>query len=131
MYLVHAALRPPAPGIQLPPHAGELVRALATSSDSSSAGSDVRAWGPVEHVSAHPHALPDPTLGVYLIADSLNEAERRTEALCRHAFEEVPALWGWTLGRVGAPLVTPYYEHLLAAASGRAGRNGPGPVPSS
>ncbi|WP_327253401.1 hypothetical protein [Streptomyces sp. NBC_01244] len=129
MYLVHAALRAPAPGAQLPPHAGELIRAFASASASASATAD--ACGPVEHVSAHPHALPDPTLGVYLLADSLNEAERRTEALCRRAFEEVPALWGWTVGRVGAPLVTPYYEHLLAAASGRAGRNGPGPVPSS
>lgn len=123
MYLVHATLRAPAPGTQLPLHAGELVRALAD------AGSP--ACGPVEHVSAHPHALPHPTLGVYLLADSLEEAERRTEALCRRAFEEVPALWGWTVGRIGAPLVTPYYEHLLAAASGLAGRNGPGPLPSS
>lgn len=125
MYLIHAALRAPAPGVPLPTHAGELVRAFAD----ASAGSTP--YCGVEHVSAHPGALPGPTLGVYLVADSLSEAERRTEALCRRAFEEVPALRGWTVGRVGVPLVTPYYEHLLLAASGTGGRKGPGPVPSS
>ncbi|WP_327306125.1 hypothetical protein OG730_23720 [Streptomyces sp. NBC_01298] len=133
MYLIHAALRAPAPGVRLPSHAGELVRALADA--------DPTGCGPVEHVSTHPGALPGglpgalpsalPTLGVYLIADSLGEAEGRTEALCRRAVEEVPALSGWTVGRVGVPLVTPYYEHLLLAAFGPRGHNGPGPVPSS
>ncbi|MGW1773153.1 hypothetical protein [Streptomyces sp. NPDC002104] len=139
MYLIHAALRAPAPGVRLPAHAGELVRALADA--------DPTGCGPVEHVSTHPGAhpgglsaglpgglsagLPGPTLGVYLIADSLAEAEGRTEALCRRAVEEVPALSGWAVGRVGVPLVTPYYEHLLLAASGTRGHNGPGPVPSN
>ncbi|MCX4779164.1 hypothetical protein [Streptomyces sp. NBC_01264] len=139
MYLIHAALHASAPGAQLPAHAGELVRALADA--------DPTGCGPVEHVSTHPGvrsgarpgalsgalsgALPGPTLGVYLIADSLAEAEGRTEVLCRRAVEEVPALRGWTVGRVGVPLVTPYYEHLLLAASGTRGQNGPGPVPST
>ncbi|MER5729228.1 hypothetical protein ABT084_12985 [Streptomyces sp. NPDC002138] len=119
MYLIHASLRAPASGTPLPPHAGELVRTFADSEV------------PVEHVSTHPHALPGPVLGVYLLADSLEQAERRTETLCRRAFEKVPALRGWTVGRVGVPMVTAYYEGLLLAGSGPAGRNGPGPVPSS
>lgn len=137
MYLIHAALRAPSAGAQLPPHAGELVRAFADADAEFHARAHADrpggggACGPVEHVSAHPRALPGPTLGVYLIADSLVEAERRTEALCRRAFEEVPALRGWTVGRVGVPLVTPYYERLLMATSGLPGRNGPGPVPST
>ncbi|MFE2289356.1 hypothetical protein ACFXDJ_34940 [Streptomyces sp. NPDC059443] len=137
MYLIHAALRAPSAGAQLPSHAGELVRAFADvdADVDAHAHADRRgdggAFGPVEHVSAHPRALPGPTLGVYLIADSLDEAERRTEVLCRRAFEEVPALRGWTVGRVGVPLVTPYYERLLVATSGLPGRKGPGPVPSS
>ncbi|WP_330297056.1 hypothetical protein [Streptomyces sp. NBC_00503] len=125
MYLIHAALRAPSAGVQLPAHAGELVRAFAD------ADAATGAFGSIEHVSAHPGALPGPTLGVYLIADSLDDAERRTEALCRRAFEEVPALRGWTVGRVGMPLVTPYYERLLGATSGLPGRKGPGPVPST
>lgn len=119
MYLVHAGLRAPSADAQLPPHTADLVRGLAD------------ADGPVEHVSAHPHAQPDPVLGVFLLADSLNEAERRAEDLCRRALDALPALRGWRVGRVGAPLVAPYYEGLLAAGSGLAGRNGPGPFPST
>ncbi|MFE9483240.1 hypothetical protein ACFYNM_32130 [Streptomyces spororaveus] len=128
MYLIHATLRAPAAGVQLPPHTRELVRALA---DADAEGGSVGGCGPVEHVSTHPHVLPDPILGVYLIADSLHKAERRTEALCRRALDEVPALRGWTVGRVGAPLVTSYYEQLLLASSGPAGRIRPGPLSSS
>ncbi|MEV6208683.1 hypothetical protein [Kitasatospora sp. NPDC051914] len=119
MYLIHAALRAPAPMAQLPSECADFVRGLADSE------------GPVEHVSAHPQAQPDPVLGVYLLAASLGEAERRTESLCRRALQEVPALRGWTVARVGAPLVAPYYERLLTAASGLAGRNRPGPFPST
>ncbi|WP_371616489.1 hypothetical protein [Streptomyces sp. NBC_00454] len=137
MYLIHAALRAPSTGVQLPAHAGELVRAFADADAAAATAADVDrlggggTFGSIEHVSTHPGALPGPTLGVYLIADSLDEAERRTEVLCRRAFEEVPALRGWTVGRVGVPLVTPYYERLLLATSGLPGRKGPGPVPSS
>lgn len=75
--------------------------------------------GPVEHISTHPHASPGPVLGVYLIADSLGEAERRTETLCRRACASVPALRGWLVGRVGVPLIAPYYERLLQTGSGQ------------
>ncbi|WP_328299409.1 hypothetical protein OG389_17370 [Streptomyces sp. NBC_00435] len=121
MYLIHAALRPPSAHTQLPPHAGELVRMLAEGDVGAGADADADggAWGSVEHVSTHPHASPAPVLGVYLIADSLGEAERRTEALCRRACSVVPALRGWTVGRVGVPLIAPYYEQLLLTGSGQ------------
>ncbi|MCX4526470.1 MULTISPECIES: hypothetical protein [unclassified Streptomyces] len=119
MYLVHAGLRASAPGAQFPVAAAELIRSVADADGL-----------PAEHVSAHPHALPDPVVGVFLLADSLGEAERRAEALCRRALDVVPALRGWTLTRVGAPLVTPYYERLLLSPSGPAGRIGSGPLPS-
>ncbi|MEU7065369.1 hypothetical protein [Streptomyces sp. NPDC046161] len=119
MYLIHVGLRAPSAQAALPARAADLVRAQAP------------AHIPVEHVSAHPHARPSPVLGVYLLADGLEEAEHRAEALCRHATRSVPELSGWSVGRVGAPLVTAYYERLLDAASGLPGRIGPGPFPST
>ncbi|MER6449823.1 hypothetical protein [Streptomyces venezuelae] len=119
MYLIHTALRAPSADDRLPSHIAELVRAL------------VHPDSPVEHVFAHLRAEPDPVLGVYLLAGSLGEAERRTEALCRRALDVLPALRGWTATRARAPLVAPYYERLLTAASGLDGRNRPGPIPSS
>ncbi|MFK0254073.1 hypothetical protein [Streptomyces sp. NPDC090445] len=86
---------------------------------------------PVDHVSAHAHAMPDPVVGVYVLAESLEAAERAAEALCRRAVEELESLRGWTVTRVGAPLVAPYYEQLLRSPSGLAGRIGTGPIPSS
>lgn len=119
MYLVHARLRAPSAGGQLPPHIGELLLSLAAADD------------PVEHVSAHPNAVPDPVLGFFVLADDLEAAELRAESLCRRALDAFSELRGWILAGVGAPLVAPYYERVLLSSSGPAGRNGPGPVPSS
>lgn len=119
MYLIHAALRAPSTGIQLPCETGELVRRIT----------DVH--NPVEHVSVHPYAQPDPVLGVYLLAASLAEAEERVWTLACRAVAELPSLRGWTVARVGAPFVAPYYERLLLSSSVPAGRIGPGPIPSS
>ncbi|MDJ0380423.1 hypothetical protein [Streptomyces sp. G-G2] len=119
MYLIHAGLRAPSADDQLPPLTAEFIRVLA--------GAD----GPVEHVSVHRHAQPDPVVGVYVLTDSLDEAELHTEELLRRALDDVPALRGWSVTRVGAPLVAPFYENLLLSSSGPAGRNGPGPLPST
>ncbi|UQX02338.1 hypothetical protein [Streptomyces sp. RerS4] len=121
MHLVHVTVRTCSFGAQLPSEAPGLIFDLAESDED----------GPVEHVTAHPHALPDPVVGVYVLADSLAEAERRTEALCRRAFQDVRALRDWRVTRVGVPLLTPYYEQLLHSSSGLAGRIGPGPFPST
>ncbi|MFI5637932.1 hypothetical protein ACIA8H_11015 [Streptomyces goshikiensis] len=120
MYLVHAGLRASEPGSQLPSETAELIRSVADTDGP-----------PAEHVSAHPDALPDPVVGVFLVADGLAEAERTAETLFRRALAVVPALRGWRLTRVGAPLVTPYYEQLLLSSSGPAGRIGSGPLPSN
>ncbi|MET8629732.1 hypothetical protein ABZW30_39410 [Kitasatospora sp. NPDC004669] len=108
MYLVHAALRPPYAGAPLPPDVGTLLRSLATREEA------------VEHVSVHPAAEPDPVVGVFVLADRLTDAERRVAELCRRAVSTAAELSGWTYGRVGAPMVTPYYERLLDG-SGLAG----------
>ncbi|MFF8772435.1 hypothetical protein [Kitasatospora sp. NPDC015120] len=117
MYLVHAALRAPATGRGLP---GDLAARL------------LALGGPdrVEHVSVHPDALPDAVVGVFLTADRLADAEHRAGELLRRAVEELPALRGWSVGPVRAPLVVPFYERWLSG-SGPAGRNGPGTIPSS
>jgi hypothetical protein len=117
MYLVHAALQPVSPGRSLPLDARELLLATVHPEDR------------VEHLVLHPDAVPDPVLGIYLLADSLAGAERRTAAFCRRALAVVPQFAGWKAERVAAPLVVPFYERLLSAPA-CPGRNGPGTVPA-
>ncbi|MFE6053536.1 hypothetical protein ACFQ6N_22515 [Kitasatospora sp. NPDC056446] len=146
MYLVHAVLRPPAPGVELPSGVPEFIRATADPRE------------PVEHVSVHPRADSTTVLGLFLIADRLADAERRAGEACLRAVGSMPVLDGWTVTRAEAPLITPLHEWLLSsydpsagaapgavggavpgavrgdvpgAASGQAGRNCPGPNPSS
>ncbi|MFJ1705435.1 hypothetical protein [Kitasatospora sp. NPDC088346] len=118
MYLIHALLQSGPGAGELPDTTADLIRRIARPQDR------------VEHVSVHRRTGFDPVVGVYLLADRLEEAEDRTAVLCRRAVEELPVLRGWRPGRVGAPLVAPFYERLLAG-TGPAGRNGPRPLPSS
>ncbi|MEU8775011.1 hypothetical protein [Streptomyces sp. NPDC048606] len=121
MYLVHVGVRAPFGAARLAPDVAGSIRALAEADED----------GPVEHVSAHPYALPDPVVGVYVLADTLGEAERRTEALCRRAVRDVRALRGWHVTGVGVPLLAPYLAELARAVPGAGGRIGPGPFPST
>ncbi|MBC3843632.1 hypothetical protein GXW82_35715 [Streptacidiphilus sp. 4-A2] len=50
----------------------------------------------LEHVAVHPHARPDPVLGVYLLADGLEEAEERAAAVCRRVLTFRQELRGWS-----------------------------------
>ncbi|MGW8353113.1 hypothetical protein [Streptomyces wedmorensis] len=108
MYLIHARLQPP--GAQLLPE-DAAVRALALALPEER----------VEHVSAHPDALPLPVLGVFLLAGSLAEAESGTTALCLRLLARHPALAGWHLRTAEAPLLAPLGHGLL----------GPGGSPST
>ncbi|MFJ8433526.1 hypothetical protein ACIQ9P_19715 [Kitasatospora sp. NPDC094019] len=118
MYLVHAVLRHSAPEAALPPDARDLLSAL------------VRPRDRIEHLVLHRDAAPDPVLGLFLLTDSLAEAENRATVFCRTALGSLPELLGWWADRVAVPLVAPFYDRLLAA-SGSPDRNGPGPFPSS
>ncbi|MEV7776780.1 hypothetical protein [Kitasatospora sp. NPDC088351] len=116
MYLVHTALQPGAAGGPLPPDARELLLAAARVEDR------------IEHVVLHPHAVPHPVLGVYLLADSMEEAEARVAGFCDRALAAVRPFTGWCAAPPTVPLVVPFYERLLAEY-GRPGRNGPGRLP--
>ncbi|MFF5445034.1 hypothetical protein [Streptomyces sp. NPDC012888] len=94
MYLIHAQLLAP-PGTTLPADAARYALALA------------RPHEGVEHVTPHPHALPHPVLGVFLVADSLHEAEDRAAALCRRLLECHEGMAGWGLRRAEVPLLAP------------------------
>ncbi|MER7756937.1 hypothetical protein [Kitasatospora sp. NPDC097643] len=118
MHLVHAALRPPFAGAELPPGVPEFIRTTADPRE------------PVEHVSVHRRADSTTVLGLFLVADRLADAERRAAEACRRAVATMPALDGWTVTRAEAPLIAPVHERLLSA-SGLGGRNWPGPNPSS
>ncbi|WP_424217675.1 hypothetical protein ACN20G_36540 (plasmid) [Streptomyces sp. BI20] len=111
MYLIHARLRAPSDttGSVLPVDAA--ARALDTA----------RAEEAVEHVSAHPRAVPDPVLGFFVLADSLAQAEERVARVCGRLLGEHAGLRGWTLVRAEAPLLAPMGQGLL----------GPGGSPSA
>ncbi|MGC9437697.1 hypothetical protein [Streptomyces sp. WG5] len=102
MYLVHVRLCGP-PGRPLPPDAHTLVLSHAQDDDG------------LEHVCLHPHARPDPVLGLYLIADTLDTAETKAVALCNRALLGTPELDAWSVRSAAAPLITPFYEALFDA----------------
>ncbi|MER6392845.1 hypothetical protein ABT236_30850 [Streptomyces sp. NPDC001523] len=93
MYLVHARLRPPARGGEAPSHLRSLVYAFARPEDA------------VEHVSVHVDAAPGPVLGLFVLADSLAQAEANAEAVCARLLSGHPALMGWTLVHAEVPLL--------------------------
>ncbi|MET9149194.1 hypothetical protein ACIGZH_09725 [Streptomyces sp. NPDC058319] len=100
MYLIHTRLGG-ADGAVLPDGVAQLVLAAASTADG------------VEHVRAHPDALPHPVLALFVLAGSLEEAEARALEVCRRALADAPELRGWEAVSSGAAFVAPYYERLL------------------
>lgn len=117
MYLIHVHVRLPN-AADLPESAGRWVRACALVEER------------VEHVAVHAQATPYPVLGVYLLADCLEQAEANAAHVVTRALDSEPALHGWHLVRAQAPLVAPFYERLLDG-SAAPGHNRPRPDPSS
>ncbi|WP_406114121.1 hypothetical protein [Kitasatospora purpeofusca] len=118
MYLVHVSLHSPAGPAPLPDGARERLLAAAVAEEG------------IEHLCVHTGAEPHPVLGVFLLADRVEDAEDRAQAFCRRAVAPVPALAGWRVQHGQVPLVTAFYEQALAAPD-PAGRNGPGTFPST
>ncbi|MFD0122579.1 hypothetical protein [Streptomyces virginiae] len=107
MYLVHAHLQAP-PGGALPPDTPSLVWAQAYLDEG------------LEHVVAHPCALPHPVLGFYVRAENLTAAELKAHELCRRLLDRVEFA-GWSLVRAEAPMVALFYESLLSRSGNAAG----------
>ncbi|MFE0701519.1 hypothetical protein [Streptomyces sp. NPDC058872] len=67
----------------------------------------------VEHVSLHPKGPRGPVLGVYLLAESLAQAEERTASLCERLLARHPGLAGWSMRRAEAAFLAPLGHGLL------------------
>jgi hypothetical protein len=103
MYLVHLHLRradgsPPSP---LPERIGTEVRAAAAAQDR------------VEHVAVHADALPHPVLGVYVVADRVEDAEASAARAWERALVRHPEFGGWLLVEARTPLDVSFYERFL------------------
>lgn len=100
MYLVHLHLRPTgsSPFRVLPDRIGTGFRAAASAADG------------VEHVVVHGDARPYPVLGVYVVADCLEDAEANAARVWERALRASPELGGWGLVEARAPLIAPFYE---------------------
>jgi hypothetical protein len=116
MYLIHVALAS-APA-ELPASLGDFIRRHALPEER------------IEHVSVHAHAVPRPTLGVFVLADRLAEAEVKAADACRRALALLPALSHVTLVRAEAPLMEPLPDPE-ADGNDHAGPNRPRPVRST
>ncbi|WAU78732.1 hypothetical protein O1Q96_02535 [Streptomyces sp. Qhu-G9] len=92
MYLVHAHLEVP-PGEQLPTNMRAVVRSAITAGDR------------VEHVAVHPRSPTLLTLGFYLLADGIEEAEGRAVQVGARLLRDVPQLAAARLTGAGVPLM--------------------------
>ncbi|MEV6402831.1 hypothetical protein AB0M58_07660 [Streptomyces bobili] len=91
MYLVHTHLELPC-GKQLPSDVRALVRSAILPGDR------------VEHVAVHPRSTSELTLGFYVVAGALDEAEERAVRVCARLLGDVPQLSTARLTGAGAPL---------------------------
>lgn len=100
MYLVHLRLcrADGSPPCALPDGMGAGLRAAARAEDG------------VEHVAVHGDARPHPLLGVYVIADRIEEAEANAARAWERARAAHPAFDGWALIEARTPLITSFYE---------------------
>jgi hypothetical protein len=103
MYLVHLRLRrtDASPVCALPEQIGAGVRAAARVEDC------------VEHVVVHGDARADLVLGVYVVADRIEDAEASAARVCRRALTSRPSLGGWVLIETRTPLIASFYEGFL------------------
>ncbi|MEU2430671.1 hypothetical protein ABZ611_14385 [Streptomyces sp. NPDC007861] len=92
MYLVHAHLEFPRGG-EPPLGVRESVRASVVPADG------------VEHIAVHPRPGARLTLGIYLLAGRLEEAEAHAVRVCHRLLRDVPQLRDARLLGAGVPLM--------------------------
>ncbi|MEU6278605.1 hypothetical protein ABZ871_40395 [Streptomyces populi] len=117
MHLVHIYLELP-PGEELPQNIRTLVRSAITPRDH------------VEHVAVHPVSPSELTLGFYLLADALEDAEERAVRTARRLLSSVPQLATARPTGAGVPLMPLAFEPQTVDRSGPRGHIGPRPLPS-
>ncbi|MFF9853756.1 hypothetical protein [Streptomyces litmocidini] len=100
MYLIHVQLAAPADAL-IPDGIGAEALRLALPEER------------VEHVCLHPKGPRGPVLGVYLLAESLAEAEERAAVLCERLLAHHPGLAGWSPRRAEAAFLAPLGHGLL------------------
>jgi len=115
MYLIHARLGIPA-GRELPHEAASVITSCARPGEG------------LEHLVVHPVPRGGAVVGLFVAAPDLARAEAVAWSICRRALR-VPRLSGVTLLSCASPLVTAYYERLLAAEP-PVGRDRPRPESS-
>ena len=93
MYLVHILLQPVAGEGELPSDVAAIMAASA-----------VHGRAPA-HIAVHPERAPNPVIGVYVHAASLEEAELLVEDLWWRACASARELRRWILLRAEVPLV--------------------------
>ncbi|MFJ7961977.1 hypothetical protein [Streptomyces sp. NPDC096324] len=97
MYLVHTYLELPS-GDELPQNIRTLVRSAIVPRDG------------VEHVAVHAVSSCELTLGFYLLADALEEAEERAVRATRRLLRAVPQLAAARPTGAGVPLMPLAFE---------------------
>ncbi|MFB8756617.1 hypothetical protein [Streptomyces nigra] len=102
MYLVHVHLRAHPRGHALPEWTAAAV---------AGRGAEVTGF---EHVSVHRTPASDPTVGIFLRAPSLAEAEAAAEHLWRRSCAVHPSLHDWEFRHAEVPLITLEYHPWLA-----------------
>ncbi|MFF4152536.1 hypothetical protein ACFYZU_20170 [Streptomyces sp. NPDC001651] len=102
MYLVHVHLRAHPRGHTLPDWTAAAV-----------AGRGAEFTG-FEHVSVHRNPASGPTVGIFLRARSLEEAEAAAERLWRRSCSAHPSLRDWEFRSAEVPLIALEYHPWLA-----------------
>ncbi|MCX4784187.1 hypothetical protein [Streptomyces sp. NBC_01264] len=105
MYLVHAELCCGA-GAALPVHADRLIADAADADEG------------LEHVVVHEDEAAGLLVGLFILAATVEDAERLATLLVTRAVESVPELAGFTVGRCGVRMVPGYYSRQVTENPG-------------
>ncbi|MEV6682699.1 hypothetical protein AB0N09_38420 [Streptomyces erythrochromogenes] len=110
MYLVHAELRSEA-GAALPAHTDRLIAEAAHPGEG------------IEHVVVHEDVGFGSLVGLFVLAATVEDAERTAASVCGRVVRTQPELAGFQLRRCSARMVPGYYDRQISGP--RDGRDMP------